>query len=402
MYGKIRLLNRYDFVYHQVKEIKAKEYKQAVSNRTIHCLIGPQNIILQVNYGCYLQCKMCDRHTWTDNHAPVDRVLTIGELNKLFLSLVQMGTKSIILVGTEPVLRPDLHKILSTLKNVGIKSELYTAGIVLKDEVINSVLDNGTDVALSVDGFCAKSHNSIRMPNGKMNAFEKTMSAIKRLALARNTRKLTKNETCITANMTLQTDNISDLSKVTQEQIDSLGVDCLRISLVHGHGSYTLNSKSIPILKEFVQKIEKFKTKTEISLATGLRYITSNQIETKDFDKNILIPSSTANGKKKSVCHIADFSATIDPQGNVYPCLYLYDDNGPYQDNGRQKFVVGNIKDNSFAEIWNGKKYNDFRKSVHPDLSPGSRCLTCEYMEQFDDIETKIAGNGDDLIKAGW
>lgn len=387
---------------YQAKEVDLGDYRSFFDKREAHKLIGPANVILQVNYGCYLKCEMCDRHTWTENNAPVDRVLTNDDLSGLFLSLASLNTGRITLVGTEPVLRPDLEDLLTKINQAGIKPELYTAGIVLKDNIIAAILANQVDVSFSIDGFKSDSHNRIRYPEGGFDAFGKSMNSIKRLAAARDRDGVSKKDVRITGNMTLQRGNIDDLNDATEDMIESLGVDTLRISIVHGDGSYALDRSTIPKIVAFVHKVEKMNTKTRIILSPTINFLASGQITPDDFDKNVLIPSSVIQGSPKVNCHISEFSATIDPQGNVYPCLYLYDDNGPYQDNSRQQFVVGNIKEQSFGNIWNGEKYNQFRSQNYPDISEGSRCRTCEYIQQFIDMDIRIKSNQSGKIKVGW
>ena len=343
-------------------------------------VLGPDNIFLQVNYECYLKCVMCDRHTWIKNKANIDNVLTNVELTDLFVQLAKLGTKKITLVGTDPVIRPDIKDILSKIKSLGMKPELYTAGIVLKDDLINSILKNYVDISFSIDGFKRDSHNRIRYPDGKFDAFGKTISSIKRLSNARNLTRLTKNDVRILANFTLQSENINDLNTVTADQIDYFGVDTLRISIAHGNGSYKLDRKAIPTIKKFIVDINNLNTKTEIIFSTTINNMGLGLIEPDDFDQDILIPSSLFKENKLATCPISKISAMIDPQGNVYPCLYLYNDNGSYQDKSRQKFIMGTIKSQLFGDIWNGKKYNNFRKGKYPDLSTGSKCLTCEYI----------------------
>ncbi|MDZ7586193.1 MAG: hypothetical protein U0946_00420, partial [Patescibacteria group bacterium] len=108
---------------------------------------------------------MCDRYKWTEQGAPVEKTLTGPELFGLFGQFGALKTRKITLVGTEPVLRPDLPQILTDIRQQGIKPEVYTAGIILKDEIIGSILENFSDAAFSVDGFYPNSHNRIRMPD---------------------------------------------------------------------------------------------------------------------------------------------------------------------------------------------------------------------------------------------
>jgi radical SAM protein with 4Fe4S-binding SPASM domain len=384
--------------------LPAADYRQAVENKEAHSLIGPNNVILQVNYSCYLHCTMCDRHKWTTQGAPVEEAMTGPELAQLFSQAAALKTRKITLVGTEPVLRPDLPQILTDINEQGIKPEVYTAGIVLQDQVISSILQNSGDAAFSIDGFYPESHNGIRMPDKAFDAFSRTLSSISRLRSARDKSGLTADQSRITVNFTIQSGNLNDLLTAGPDEIEALGVDTLRLSVVHGQGPYVLDRTAIPVIAGFVKRLESAgQLRTEVSLSSGIIYLLAGKITPEDFDQNILIPSETLRGKTKTRCHIHEFSTMIDPEGNVRPCLYLYDDNGPYDTSNRDEFVMGNVKQNSMAEIWNGERYTAFRKAYeYPNLSPGSRCRTCEYNDHFEELDQITAGATTETVQIGW
>lgn len=63
----------------------------------------------------------------------------------------------------------------------------------------------------------------------------------------------------------------------------------------------------------------------------------------------------TLNNKShyaKQYCEYPWTSLTVMADGNVVPCTQI----------SNNEIVLGNIKDNSLEEIWNGKKYEEFRK----------------------------------------
>ena len=281
---------------------------------------------------------------------------------------------------------------------------MYTAGIILKDEVIGSILENSGDAAFSVDGFYPVSHNLIRMPDKVFDAFSRTLSSIQHLRSDREKQGLTENQSRISANFTIQAGNIEDLATAGPKEIDALGVDTLRLSIVHGQGAYVLDRTAIPIITGFVTRLRSVaQLKTEVSLSSGIIYLLQGKIASEDFDKNVLVPSDTLKGKEKIRCHIHEFSTMIDPQGNVRPCLYLYDDNGPYNSSDRDQFIMGNIKKQDFASIWNGDEYTAFRKAYeYPNLRSGSRCRTCEYTDHFAELDQAVNGHESIPVQIGW
>lgn len=383
------------------RTLTAQEYGQAFENREAHSLIGPNNVLLQVNYSCYLQCKMCERHAWTEDGTLASEMLSSNELKGLFTQLSQLGTRRITLVGTEPVMRPDLPELIHSIRTEGMKPELYTAGIKLDQEVIDAVLDNGCDVVFSVDGLQAASHNEIRTTHKSFNAFHRTLSSICRLREARGIRNLSPKETKISANFTIQRGNIEDLRQVSIDDIDKLGVDVLRMSLVHGQGDYSLRESDITILRDFAERVSFLDTQTEVNLSSAVRYVAQKLINGSDLEKNVLIPSSFLESGHPT-CHIGEYSTMIDPIGDVRPCIYLADDNGVFYGSDRDEHIMGNVRQSPFDKIWNGDKYTQFRNGNYPDVSDGSRCRTCEYMEDFDLIDQAITSPSQETIQIGW
>ena len=389
---------------YQRREVNIGEYKRTFLSHEAHSIIGPNNVILQVNYGCYLECEMCDRHNWIAQGASNKMSMTTDELSDLFHELSSMKTRKITLVGTEPVMRPDLPEILASIHGKKMKAEMYTAGILLKENVITSILGNDVDVAFSIDGFYPESHNGIRVPNHLFDAFGKTLESTHRLRQAREQARSNSERTAITANFTIQRGNIEDLLTVSADDIDALGVDTLRLSLVHGDGPYKLNKEDISTVTAFCHRLKHVNCRTNVDLSPNILFLVNGLITPEDFDNNVLVPSQAFKGQKKIGCHIGEMSTMIDPQGNVRPCLYLYDDNGPFNTSDRDQFILGNIRSQRFQDIWNGLAYEAFRKAyAFPNYSEGSRCQTCEYFSHFQEIDAAIANaENSDPIQLGW
>jgi len=387
---------------YQPLQLTPNEFRNSLDRKELYSTVGPNNVILQVNYSCYLQCVMCDRHLWSSDGAPISETMTLDDLTGLFTQLSGLKTKKITLVGTEPVLRPDLPEILADIHEKGMKAELYTAGIVLSETNIDAILRESVDTAFSIDGFYPQSHNQIRLPDKSFDAFSRTVSSIHCLAERRSQIEGADKQSAIVANFTIQKGNISDLLTAGSVEIDALGVDNLRLSLVHGIGPYTLDQNDIVTITNFAQKIAREPGRTVVDFSSGIEFLLNNRITPADFDKNILIPSEMLDGKKDAKCYIHQYSTMIDPQGNVRPCLYLYDDNGPLVDSDRDQFIVGNVKNNNFKDIWNNPAYQAFRKEYeHPNLKPESRCLTCEYMGDFEKFRA-VKPNQTDMVNIGW
>lgn len=89
-------------------------------------------------------------------------------------------------------------------------------------------------------------------------------------------------------------------------------------------------------------------------------------------DKNLNNNSHYA----KQYCEYPWTSLTVMADGNVVPCTQI----------SNNEIVLGNIKENSLEEIWNGKKYQDFRKMhISGNFPKDHKCKkSCDQIKIFE------------------
>jgi len=78
----------------------------------------------------------------------------------------------------------------------------------------------------------------------------------------------------------------------------------------------------------------------------------------------------------KQYCEYPWTSLTVMADGNVVPCTQI----------SNNEIVLGNINENSLEEIWNGKKYDEFRKMhVTGEFPKEHKCLkNCDQVKLFE------------------
>ena len=78
-------------------------------------------------------------------------------------------------------------------------------------------------------------------------------------------------------------------------------------------------------------------------------------------DKNLKSQSHYAN----QYCEYPWLSLTVMADGSVVPCTQI----------SNNELILGNVNENSLEEIWNGKKYDEFRKMhVTGNFPKGHKC----------------------------
>ena len=129
-------------------------------------------------------------------------------------------------------------------------------------------------------------------------------------------------------------------------------------------------------IKDMINELEKARRiESKLNIKTNLSTVVSRLKrvwETYDQDHSKKKAGHKGTDKKE-VCLISWLSAYITSDGEVTSCCdgdFFRDEKGP-------KLVFGNVKENSFSEIWNGKRYQNFRKVMRKGMKPYFMCQHC-------------------------
>jgi radical SAM protein with 4Fe4S-binding SPASM domain len=123
---------------------------------------------------CNLKCKHCYSDA-TETAAPDE--LTLTEAKKLLDDLAGWGIKLLILDGGEPLCRDDFLEIASYASNKGMRVVVGSNGTLIDSQTAEKMKEAGVrEVAISVDGATAKTHDEFR---GEDGTFNKTLAGAK-------------------------------------------------------------------------------------------------------------------------------------------------------------------------------------------------------------------------------
>ncbi len=135
---------------------------------------APFLVIWETTQSCDLACHHCRASAQPYRH-PAE--LSTAEGEKLLEDVAAMGTPVFILSGGDPLKRPDLLRLISRGKEVGLRiGTIPAATPMLTSGVVKSLKDVGLDqMALSLDFPRAELHDAFR---GVPGAFGRTMAAV--------------------------------------------------------------------------------------------------------------------------------------------------------------------------------------------------------------------------------
>lgn len=322
----------------------------------------PYDVSILLSSRCNLRCAMCN--TWKlakKKPEVINNELSTQNLKDLFKELSKMGTKSITLSGGEPTIRDDICDIIKYAKDEKFQVNMITNGALITEDLAKGLVNSGIDsIIFSIDGHVPEIHEKIRRVNG---CWEKAIQGLKFIKHAKE--KFNVEKPIIGVNHLVSNISYQYVEKLIELKCE-LGYDTISF---------------IPIIKK-VSGVEEFILKEEDleKLEKKLKFL---EIKIKDVNlpKSTISPLITLCKNKKdtlsgeytksinrdALCFAPWSMTTIDPFGNIYPCCYACTFQNLSEDLehsycGGEEFNMGNIKNNSFKQIWIGKKYNQLRE----------------------------------------
>jgi len=300
---------------------------------------GPFYVSVDVTRCCNLNC-LCCRY-----HSPLARMPSPGDqaidmipvplFEKLCVELKSLGTPLIILEGEgEPFLHPHLFDLVSTAKKMKFQVMLFTNGMLLNDENLFRLVDTGPDT-LKVSLWAASPEEYEKNhPGIDPTEFDRIIAHLSRLIDIRDSKggDSPQIELCYPINRLnfRKIDEVVDLAK----KIKCDGIWFSKLDTIQENfRDFKLAPEQETELSYSLQTIGKRLTKLEIrhNIPQLIREYNMNE------DKWLKLP-----------CFIAWYFARLKADGSVFAC-------------NRTDLPMGNLNQESFQEIWNGGKYQNFR-----------------------------------------
>jgi MoaA/NifB/PqqE/SkfB family radical SAM enzyme len=319
------------------------------------------------------------------NQSIAHKELEISEYKNLLDELSLLGTKSVCISGGEPLLKKGVFSIIQKAKEKGLFVEFITNGTLITSEIAQRVIESGVDmVTISIDAPRAEVHDQIR---GARGSWEKSTRGLRTLSNLRKRSNSQKPRLAIDYVVT----KIN--CRLIPEMIDlkpRLGFDEIHLLPIIGRTSVAkelfLGMDDLRWLKENLKSI-KHKMKLHnlpTSKLTPMSSICNDmQSAVKGRYKILNVNLSERTGREIS-CFAPWVQATIDPFGNVYPCCYACTFQNSSEDLtrtcwGDEDFPMGNLKEESFEQIWHGDRFRTFREKCHDPAGRFAMCRYCGY-----------------------
>jgi radical SAM protein with 4Fe4S-binding SPASM domain len=310
--------------------------------------------VWELTLHCNLRCLHCGA---TAGSARPDE-LTTAEALRVADELAALQACEVTLMGGEVFLRPDWLAVAEALRAGGVQLVVFTNGTLLTLERIAQLkaLEPRT-IGTSLDGGCATVHDGIR---GVSGAFEKTLAAIDDLQAA---------GLRVGVITTLTRRNLYELPAIARLLA---GRDIRWQVQAAGGGGERLEHTDLLTPLEFY-----FAALFIARMRTAYPWAVLPVIGAHDFGYcSMRLPGLRVPGQVWAGCGAGRNTLGIQSDGSVKGCLSLPGD-----------FVVGNVRERSLVELWEGDTFAAWRQPV----TRRGFCAECPHGEACEGGCTELA-----------
>lgn len=287
--------------------------------------------ISPVNY-CNQKCIFCGLDAWHGKEK-----LNTKTLEATILELAQMGTKSIMFAGAgESLLHPDLPEIVKLANDHKVEVSITTNGSV--DNKLDILKQNCSWIKISFDAGDMETYKKVH----GVDMFDAVVSNIKKLVSLEGKAEITMQFLVLEENI----HSIEEFIKLAE----SLGVDRIILKPYSQHLS-SINKRGYFYYEETIELID--------SIVKKYSHLNIN------FRKE----AAETKSKKYDKCYSSGrFWSYIECDGNVYACSCFI---------GDERFVLGNINQNCFFDIWNLHEKREAHLNMMENFDINSCRLNC-------------------------
>ncbi|MBT8062725.1 MAG: radical SAM protein [Gammaproteobacteria bacterium] len=280
-------------------------------------------VLFELTYACNLACEFC-----YNDLSLTGRPLKLTDYQRLIDELAEMGALNITLSGGEPMIHPDFYAIGSYAKQKRFGVTVKTNGVPLTERNIKRLITevDPAKIESSLHGACAQTHDRLTQVSGSFDRLVHNIGlAVKAgLKVTLNCPLTCYNESEVDAMYALA-DDLGVVLKMTAEISPRDDGDTEPLKLrASAEGITGMYESAFAYQRVQMQRAAKATDTITLEVLGG--------------DKSANTKSEKGTHK---MCGTGSSSATIDPYGNVYPCV-------------QYRRCIGNVHDQSMETVWNG------------------------------------------------
>jgi MoaA/NifB/PqqE/SkfB family radical SAM enzyme len=312
----------------------------------------PIHIQLEFTTFCNLNCKPCLRAKHMRNapaHLSPEEFRHIVEpIRPIKISMSGRG---------EPFMSPHLFDLIRMAKGFGSTINTTTNCTLMTPERATELVKSGLDLLkISIDAATPGTYREIRGED----RFQQVVDGARTLVETR--KRMGANTPYIRFNYVVSRDNYTELAQ-TVELAEQLRIDAIYFQPLGLYGNEEMQEELVgdmtrTLLEQEIHRALEVDARTHVStnLRTFLKQLPLHwnryQLQAQQHARMCLLPW---------------FSAYVTLEGSMRPCctcLHEYTN-------------MGNLLDSPLDEVWNGGKFQQFRKAIRGGARPFPVCETC-------------------------
>jgi PqqA peptide cyclase len=305
------------------------------------CVRAPIGLLAELTHRCPLQCPYCSNPLALEG---AGGELTAAEWQDVLRQAARLGVLQVHLSGGEPTVRRDLEQIVATAAEVGLYTNLITAGVLLTRARLEQLAARGLDhVQLSIQDVEPANADRIAHYGG---------AHAKKRELARWVREI---GLPLTINAPVHRQNLDRLPAIIEFAAE-MGAGRLEVAHIQYYGWALANRAALMPTREQVKRSTAIVEEARERLK-GILVI--------DF----VVPDYYATWPKPCMGGWGRGIVNVAPSGKVLPCHAAETIPG---------LAFDNVRDKPLAEIWlHGQAFQTFRGTEWM-IEP---CRSCERRE---------------------
>jgi tungsten cofactor oxidoreducase radical SAM maturase len=319
-----------------------------------------RKLYIEVTTGCNLQCRTCIRNVWSDPIA----AMNWDTFQRIVDSLKNLPALDRVIFTSfgEPLTHPHILDMIEAVRRFDVAVTVGTNGLLLKPEISKSLIELGVDrVIISIDGGKPETFEAVR---GAM--LSQVIENMRGLNNAKH--QLGSLFPALGAEFVIMKSNCTELSELAALAAE---LDVSKI-LVSNVLAYTEEMRK-EILYSYEPQ-EPYKFNGWMVKAGGWVMWATLELPRMHW------------GANRRCRFVKDKSIVVGWDGGISPCYALSHNYNYFAIDGKQKqvsrYMLGNVKDESLADIWMSEEYARFRSEVNAYYFPS--CPDCDLRETCD------------------
>ena len=341
-------------------------YEQKIRGPRDGVAFNPRFITIKPTFRCNLRCSFCRYVANGQVFGKADYFLDDEWFD--LIDEVAPAKPYISITGGEPLLYPRIGELLQHCKDRGLHVHMVTNGTLLERKAEELMKAPPASLQISVDGRGEK-HDALRMVSG---TFEKVVKGLKKLNEVKA--EMNTHQPLVAINSVISGENYRNMPEMV-EVAQELGADLLNFqhfwftteSMLDDHNNqwgdcFYMDKEETGFTETTgIDTAELWKIMTDIEETSPMMTTFYPKLDQTELDTYYNRPTEAIRPR---IPGCAWLQTAIFPNGDVSPCF---------------NHVVGNIREQSFEEIWNGEKFraHRMRLSEHGGYSMCARC--CAY-----------------------